>query len=194
MKSVAVVLSGLAIAWMLITTLGLYPSREPKTATFVSTGPTVERLEHLNQLLVMRVLVADVLTGEGNGFIGSWLIKGDGLVGVNLSRAAIVEKDERGRHAIVRLPQPEVLQSRVDHGKTKTWQVKKTGWIPWGGDQDQLRDQVMRQAQELVAHAAASEENIRQAKAAAENVIRAFYKEIGWEVDTTWEPAVTGRP
>jgi hypothetical protein len=194
MKNLAVVLGVLAIAWMIINAVALHLPHLWKTATVVSTGPTVERLERLSHLATMRVLVADVLTGEGDGFRGSWLIKGDGLLGVNLSRATIVEKDERSRHAVVRLPQPEVLQSRVDHGKTRTWEVKKTGWIPWGGNQDQLRDQVMQQAQELVAHVAASEENIRQAKAAAENVIRAFYEEVGWKVDAIWESDTSGRP
>lgn len=194
MRHLTMVLGGLLAAAMFIiaTVLFLFPERKPISIT--STGPTVERLQRLSHLATMRVLVADVLTGEAEGCRGSWLVKGDGLLGVDLGRATIVEKDERSRQASIRLPQPEVLQSRVDHDKTRTWQVERTSWIPWKGDQDQLRDQVMREAQALVAHAAASDENIRQAKTGAENVIRAFYEEVGWDVRVVWESATTGRP
>jgi Flp pilus assembly protein TadG len=52
----------------------------------------------------------------------------------------------------------------------------------------------MQQAQELVARAATAEESIRQAKAAAENVIRAFYEEVGWEVTVIWVAGPADRP
>jgi hypothetical protein len=85
------------------------------------------------------------------------------------------------------LPQPEVLQARVDHTRTRTWEVKKTTWVPWRNDQDKLRDSVMLHAQRLVAHAAGSTENLDQTKAAAEAIIRGFYEEFGWRVKVTWE-------
>jgi hypothetical protein len=144
-----------------------------------SQGPTVERLEQLAQLVSMKVYVADVLTGAGDGCKGAWLIGGDGLIGVDLARARIIEKDEAGRRATIVLPQPTVLQSRVDHTRTKTWEEKRTTWVPWSGDQDQLRDQVMLRAQELVAHAAASEENFARARATTEALAKASYWEVG---------------
>jgi len=193
MKSLVLVLVALAVAGLLLAVIARY-MQEKKSTTITSTGPTVERLERLSHLATMRVLVADVLTGEGEGYRGSWLIKGDGLIGVDLGRAKIVEKDEATQRATVRLPQPEVLQSRVDHERTRTWEVKKTSWIPWKSDQDVLRDQVMREAQKLVAHAAASEENIRQAKTATESILRALYEEVGWQVCVIWEPGFPSRP
>ncbi len=157
--------------------------------TVSSQGPTVERLERLAQLVSMKVYVADVLTGTGEGCKGAWLIGGDGLIGVDLTRARITEKDEVARRATIILPQPTVLQSRVDHTRTKTWEVKRTTWVPWSGDQDLLRDQVMVRAQELVAHAAASEENFARARATTEALVKAFYAEVGWQISVTWEPA-----
>jgi len=44
--------------------------------------------------------------------------QGDALIAVDLSRARIVEKDEGAKKATVVLPQPVVLQSRVDHTRT----------------------------------------------------------------------------
>ena len=79
------------------------------------------------------------------------------------------------------------MQSRVDHEKTRTWEVRRTAWVPWNADADKLRDTVMREAQRLVAGAAANAQSMGQAKAAAETILRAFYQEVGWEVQVVWE-------
>jgi hypothetical protein len=164
----------------------LWPPYQAQPIIIQSQGPSIEKLEHLAHLVATRVYVADVLVGEGVGCKGAWLIKGDAVVAVNLGQATIMEKNDGARQATLRLPLPEVLQARVDHARTKTWEVKTTTWIPWTSNQDALRDAVMQHAQELVAHAAASTENIQQAKAAAESAIRGFYAEVGWTVIVTW--------
>jgi hypothetical protein len=46
----------------------------------------------------------------------------------------------------------------------------------------------------LVAHAAGSKENLQQAKTATEAVIKAFYEEIGWQVNVTWQSDAPCRP
>ncbi len=156
-----------------------------------SQGPTIEKLERLSQLVTTRVQIADVLTGEGSGCKGAWLIKGDALIAVDLSKAAIIEKDEAVKRATIRLPLPQVLQARLDHSRTKTWQVQTTTFIPWASHQDSLRDSVMREAQELVAHSADSVENIQQAKASAEAALKLLFAETGWTLTVIWahEPA-----
>ena len=160
---------------------------EPKPTLFYSQGPTIERLEQLKHLVTMRVYIADVLTGEGDGHRGAWLIRGDALLGVDLGRAKILDKNEESKQATLSLPPPEVLQCRVDHERTRTWEVRRTTWVPWSGDQDKLRDNVMLEAQKLVDHAANSSENLSQARANAEAVLRGFYQEVGWHVHVTWE-------
>ena len=164
------------------------------TPEYSAQGPTVERLERLSHLVTTRVCVADVLVGEAEGCRGAWLIRGDALLGINLAQVRIIERDDRAKRATLRLPLPEILQSRVDHEKTRTWEVSKTTWIPWKGDKDKLRDTVMGEAQKLVAHAAGSRENIGQAKALAEAIIRGFYEEVGWQVRVTWETDSTKPP
>lgn len=179
---VAAVLVAAAVA----IALRLVPAPEGPTVV-LSQGPTVERLEQLNHLVTMRVFVADVLTAEGESCRGAWLIRGDALLGVNLGRAKILDKSEEAKQATLGLPLPEVLQCRVDHERTRTWEVRRTTWVPWSGNQDKLRDQVMLEAQKLVAHAAGAPENLGQAKANAETVLRGFYQEVGWQVNVTWE-------
>jgi hypothetical protein len=82
----------------------------------------------------------------------------------------------------------------VDHQRTRTWEVRRLAWMPWNADQDRLRDTVMLQAQQLVARAACSAENIQQAKIAAETILKTLYAEVGWEVQVTWEPKMAHVP
>ena len=117
-----------------------------------------------------------------------------------MSKRGIDRLSERhpweGRQSVqgLPLPQPAVLQSRVDRSRTKTWEVKRTTWGPCCGDQDQLRDEVMFRAQELVAHAAVSAESIQKAKTAAAAIITSFYGEVDWQVEVTRAADATGRP
>jgi hypothetical protein len=164
----------------------LLPPETPSPVVIHSDGPTIEKLERLSQLVTTRVQVADVLVGEGNGCRGSWLIKGDALLSVNLGQAKITEKNEETKQATIILPEPTVLQPRVDHSRTRTWSVERVAWLPWNADQDALRDTVYAEAQKLVAYTAASAENISQAKLTAETVLKALYGEVGWQISVTW--------
>ncbi len=171
------------------------PPSEPPPIVIKSQGPTIERLEKLSKLVTTKVYIADVLTGEGPDCKGVWLIRGDALIAVDLGKAAITEKDEAARRATILLLPPEVLHPRVDHSRTRTWAVESTSWVPWGSQQDRLRDEVMKEGQLLIEHAASSSENIQQAKLAAETLIRGFYAEVGWSVSVAWaSPNSPGKP
>jgi hypothetical protein len=188
MKHVALVITtAILVAAATAVVFRRFPIEQGHAAVVHSQGPTVERLEQLSHLVSMRVYVADVLTAESESYRGAWLIRGDALIGVNLGRVRIADKDEQARRATLCLPQPEVLQCRVDHERTRTWEVRRTTWVPWRGDEDKLRDSVMLEAQKLVAHAASSSENLSQAKANAETVLRGFYQEVGWQVNVSWQ-------
>ena len=165
----------------------------PPPIVVTSQGPTIERLERLSQLCTGRVYVADVLIGQSDTTKGAFLIRGDALIAVDLSRAVIAEKDESARRATIRLSPPEVLQARVDHERTKTWEVRSTTWIPWRAEQDRLRDEVFHQAQLMVAQAAGSHENIEHAKRAAEIIISALFEHVGWNVKVTWQEPPTAQ-
>jgi hypothetical protein len=167
-------------------------SHRPTVVT--SFGPTVTELQKLAELVTTKVYVADVLIGESAKYRGSWLIKGDALIAVDMNKAAIVSRDDAMRTAVVRLPAPRVVQPRVDHEKTRTWDVERKTWKPWvPGSPDDLRDEAMRQAQQLVADAAGNEEALEYARRRAEALIPQFYEMVGWKVQVVWEgPAPAG--
>jgi len=153
-----------------------------------SVGPTVTQLESLGELATTRVHVTDVLTADGDGYRGSWLIKGDAVLSCDLSKATIVKSDEETRTATIRLPRMRVTSPRLDHDKTKTWSVEKATWLPWKwGDEDRFRDSAMHHAQRLVETAAGSEANLVPARIQAEHLIRKSYELVGWHVSVEWQ-------
>jgi Protein of unknown function (DUF4230) len=178
---------GLAAAGILLAVKSLLPP--PAIPSVVmSAGPTVTQLESLEQLVVKKIYISDVLVGVDEGFRGSWLIRGDALISVDFSKARI-DRDDKRQSATILLPPPRILTARVDHERTRTWDVKRYSWLPWRGDQDQLRDEVMREAQRLVEHAAGSKEFMDDAKGHAALVVEKVYSLVGWSVNVQWESA-----
>ena len=60
-----------------------------------SVGPTMVQLERLQYLVSTRVHVADVLVGESRWLEGSWIIQGDALLAVDMSKAEIRDRTRR---------------------------------------------------------------------------------------------------
>lgn len=151
------------------------------------TAPALIELEQIGELATMRVQVADILIGEGEGYRGFWLIHGDALLSCDLANARIEEVDEQARTATIRLPKLRVMSARIDHDKSRIWSIEKTTWLPWKwGDHSAVCDAAMFHGQELVQTAAASEGNLAQGRAQAEMLIFRIYDSVGWKVSIDW--------
>ncbi len=88
------------------------------------------QLERLQYLVSTRVHVADVLVGESRWLQGSWIIQGDALIGVDMSKAEIKNREREGTDCVIVLPQPTVISARVNHEKSQQWDIKSRSWIP----------------------------------------------------------------
>lgn len=153
-----------------------------------STGPTVTQLEHIGELSAIRVHVTDVLYADGEGYRGSWLISGDGILSCDMAKAKLFDIDPEARTATIQLPPIRVTSARVNHERTKTWSVEKSTWLPWKwGDQGVMRDAAMLHAQILIESAAGSEQHLGPAKSQAELLIRQMYDFVEWNVTIEWE-------
>lgn len=196
-------LAGRATAALLLTVAGAllatclfcwhwqrFSVREAPPA-FAHAGPTVQQLERLQYLVSERVHLADVLVGETRWLKGSWIVQGDALIAVDMSQADITAKDDRSRTATICLPTPVVLSARVNHEKTRKWDIRSTSWIPLAslilGNREQLEQEAMREAQQLVERAAAAPEHIELARRDCEIALREFYRQVDWQVQIDWK-------
>lgn len=156
-------------------------------ATVTSQGPTIEEIRSLAELVTTQITVSDVLTGEEQGYEGSWLVKGDVMLGIDLNNVEILKKDEKNHTAEIVLPPPHVVMARVDHERTMTWDVKRVTWNLLKWDESPLRDTAMQHAQELIEHMGKSQSTNLLAKKHAEQVIESLYKMVGWSVSVRWQ-------
>jgi uncharacterized protein DUF4230 len=156
-----------------------------------SVGPTMVQLERLQYLVSTRVQVADVLVGESRWLEGSWIIQGDALLAVDMSKAQIKDKDGKLHTALIVLPQPSVLSARVNHQRTQQWDIKSRTWIPLAslllGDRTALEKEAMLQAQQLIERAAGSEDNQAMARKGVEGMLAELYQSVGWQVSVRWK-------
>jgi hypothetical protein len=118
------------------------------------------------------------------------IVKGDVTLGVNLSDAVFEQVDRDNRRAVLHLPQPTVQSVRLDHERTKLLGVWESGlWtiVPGGEDADVAAvNRAMRDAQRIVAAAGQDLELIQRCQQQTEEVLRAFLKALGWEIEVGW--------
>ena len=168
-----------------------YSSSSSRPATWQSSGPTVESVRRLADLLTLRVSIADVLVGEGYGYRGVWIVKGDAFLGIDLDEISVPAEpqDEANHTATIVLPRPRLKYARLNHDLTRTWDVSRDAWwrLPSGECENLLRDESMRQGQHTMEFAANKAEYVREAQTQTAAAIQTMYRHVGWNVTLVWK-------
>ncbi len=195
---VALLAIGLVVGWARISAsigrLTDWSSAVPPPP-IVRSAPSVEQIQSLAELVSLRVQVIDILTVEQDGWLqgykGAWLIHGDALWTTDLRQAGI-QKFGRPHSPTVRieLPSPTVAWTRLDHTRSRTYDLRSKSWIPLVRVPDQVRDEALERAQDLIARTAARSEYRRQAQHQTEAVLTRFCTDAGFAAVIVWiEPA-----
>ena len=161
----------------------------PGRTTITSIAPTVTQLEKLSELATLKVHVVDVLSAQDSNFWGDikgvWLIKGDALLSVDMREAKISNVNESAKTLLVTLPQPRVIQARVDHERAELYDWQK-GWLRSQDVASRIWKDAMRHAQRIVEQTANSAENRRLCRQQTELAIQQMYDFIGWKAEIAW--------
>lgn len=186
---VVAVVTTLGLLTGMAYSLGRVSGKKSSAITVVSSGPTITQLQSLGDLVVLKVSVADVLTGEGKGYKGAWLVKGDALVAVDLRQARVIRSDEHSRTLVVALPRPRVIQPRVDHDKTRSYKFGPTITLNPFASGDALLNTVMKEAQHMVTYACNNKAVLEQAEYNTNLLLVNMYRFIDWQVEVQWQSA-----
>jgi hypothetical protein len=154
-----------------------------------SAGPKIEDVRAIAKLAVLRVQVANVLEGQNAGATGIVMVRGDADMAVDLDRIEIAVRDDAQRTATLRIPTPRPDRPRVDHDRTKLYELRKTGLAalnPFADPRADILADTMRAAQAEVERAVQDQEFVTQAKAQAEVLLGAFYQKLGWSISVDW--------
>ena len=156
-------------------------------------GPTVEQVQQLSTLVTSRVEVAEVQVTRIAGYTGAvravLVVKGDLLLGSDLSRARLEAVDPSKKTAVLVLPPPAVTSPRVDHERTRLFTVTETGlWqmVPGDAAETAAVNEAYEHAQRLVAAAGRDPALLDRSRPHPERMLACFYAALGWHVTVRW--------
>ena len=116
-------------------------------------------------------------------------MRGDLLLGVDVSRVRLDSVDPRARTAVAVLPPPDVISPRVDHEGSRIFAVTENGlWqlVPGDAAQAAAVNEGLAAAQALVARAGRDPALGEAARRHAEQSIGSFYRALDWQVSVRW--------
>jgi hypothetical protein len=159
-----------------------------------SAGPTIEQIHQLAELVTAKVTIADARETSLSGYLGGvkaiLVVRGDALLGPNLSQAKIISCDRATKVVLIELPRPHLISCRLDHSATKLVSLSHDGlWIIVPGDAGRtaVLNRAYREAEKAVAAAAVTPETLNEAAEHAQQALAAFFGGGGWKVQIRWE-------
>jgi len=190
MKLGAVVLCAACIAVYLNFFFLPRKTEEPRPVIFVS-APTIERIEAIGDLCVLRIRLSDMLEAESSDYRAAWLIMGDALISVDL-RHVTVDSDVQAKTLRMQMPPLEVIQPRVNHERTRWWDTRSVRWHNgWftsdkTGKSARLTQAAMIEAQRMIEAVSQRPEFMDEARKSAEAIVSAMYAGTGYSVSFQW--------
>jgi hypothetical protein len=159
----------------------------------VSTGPTITQIRQLAELVTAKVTIADAKETSLSGYLGSvhaiLIVRGDALLGPDLSQAKIISSDPASQVMVIQLPRPHLISYRLDHSATRLVSLSHDGlWmiVPGDAGRTAVLNRAYGEAERAVAEAAVTPETINEAAEHSQNVLAAFFGTGGWKVQIRW--------
>ena len=168
-------------------------TKSSRPAPVHSTGLTIEQVQQLADLVVLKVEVSDVMEcridGWTGGVQGALIVQGDVQLATDLSQARFVSMNPAEHTATLLLSPPKVAHPRVNHDGTRLYSVSTHGlWslVPEDKAYRAVLNQLYAQAQDSMARAGGSPELRDRARAHAQRVLEWFFISLGWQVTIRW--------
>ncbi len=195
-RKIAIVSLNLTLLLALVGTLSVRQAREiPPAAPSHSTGPSIEQIRMLQHLVTTKVSLSDVMTTTIDGETGSMevvlAVKGELSIGVNLADAQLTEVDEATRRAVLVLPQPTLLDFRIDHDRSRVAVIRSHGlWRALPGDAQvdaRVIDAAYHQAQRRLQSSSVPADGHQRAMQQAQAVLGNLVRQLGWTMEFRWQ-------
>ena len=185
-------IAGVIILALAIAIVCLLARRSPVLASS-SPGPTIQQIQGLSELVAAKVTIADARETTLSGYLGDvkalLVVRGDALLGPDLSQARIVSCDNSTKVMVVELPRPRLISSRLDHSATRVVSLSHDGlWVIVPGDAGRtaVLNRAYAEAEKAVAEAAVTPETVNEAAEHARHALSAFFGTGGWNVQVRW--------
>lgn len=155
----------------------------------LNRGPNQAELQRLVRFTAVSVSVSFIQEANYKDWRGTvrglWIIKGRADLATELDTIDIVDQDQLTRTATIRLVTPRVESVRIDHERTRLYDLSGS-WAIGTPERASLQTEALRQAERRIRDDAISRESVVLAKRQTENVIRRIYATAGWDVSIDW--------
>lgn len=176
----------IAISVLMTTVLGLTLCLSlTEKSKPIKPVPAISQIQMLSDLATLRVQLTDSMKGENNRWDVQWLLHGEAVLGVDLSKAAYASIDESSRIAFILLPEPHLISSKVDHDRSMELIAKRKTWVPLPGLKS-LRDDAWKHGDPIIANLALDDNYVLAAKLQTEKVIKDLFSGTGWQMKCEW--------
>jgi len=157
-------------------------------AVIQASQPTVVRqIQQLQRLETVRYTMDKIISGErGSAYLPKFLVSdrlllivhGEVIGGVDLSKLRPSDVTVQGRTVTVHLPNPEILVTRVDNGKTRVYS-RDTGLF--SSPDPYLESEVREEAERQLQQAAQQDGILKTAQDNARSALITILKGLGFE-------------
>jgi Protein of unknown function (DUF4230) len=147
--------------------------------------PSLAIIQSVSELATTRLHLSDFIEGQNNHYKGKWILHGEVILGVDLSKAVYVEAHPADKTAVLHLPPPHLISSRVDHDRSEEMYIKAVAWVPLSSPK-LLRDAVWQQADRKIQKLGQEPKHRDHAKQQAEKTLRNLFEGLGWKVRFEW--------
>jgi hypothetical protein len=166
--------------WLLgVLNINAKPIKDPLPPTIIT------QIRGMSDLATTEVHLSDFIEGENDHYLGRWTLHGIVVLGVDLSQATYVKTDEQSHRVTLSLPNPHIVNSKVDHERSEELYIRSKVWFPLS-DKQLLRNEVWKHADRKVQRLGMEIGYTERAKVQAERVLSKLFEGIGWKVDFEW--------
>ncbi len=145
-------------------------------------------VQSLSELATARIHISDSIEGANAHYRAKWALHGEVILGVDLSKAAYRKIDSDKRKAVLELPLPRLISSKVDHDRSEELYVKTLSVLAVFSDPKLLRDEVWKEANRKIERLGQEEPGyMERAKVQAERVLLELFTGVGWTVSVEWQ-------
>lgn len=187
------VLAGAILLVVCVTLVAIHDAAKGPAIAAPATL-TAQHVQQLASLVTTRIEMTAVVARRLDGISGSLrtviAVRGEVLLGVDLSEASLEEVDVHRCSAVLVVSRPKVLSVSLDHRRTIVHSLTATGtWLllPPGTGRGELLAIALEEAQRQLAAEASSAPRLEAVCRHAEEAIGHFAKQnFGWRLVVRW--------
>jgi hypothetical protein len=167
---------------LFLSTSGVQPKFIPAPA---STPPPIVRIQGMSHLANTKVHITDSIAGENGHYRGKWGLHGEVVIGTDLSRAQYLSADSAKGEAVLLLPTPQVIATKVNHDRSEELYLRQQTVVPLSSPKV-FRDEVWMQADQKIRRLGQDPSYVQQAKGDCQRVLEPLYQQLGWRLRIEW--------